>query len=72
MFYSDEQLMFGNETHIDPARKAQNKHSKMCAIEQLHNFKKGDRQQCYSSMERVPSVTVASLKIKPKTQAPIS
>lgn len=44
----------------------------MCAIEQLNNFKKADRQQCYSSMERVPSVTVASLKIKQKTQAPIS
>jgi hypothetical protein len=59
--------MFGKETHIDPVGKAQNKHSKMCAIEQLNNFKKGDRQQCYSSMERVPFVTVTSLKIKPKT-----
>ncbi len=40
----------------------------MCAIEQLNNFKKGDRQHCYnSSMERVPYVNVASLKIKPKT-----
>jgi len=67
VFYSDEQLMFGKEMHIDPVGKAQNKHSKMCAIEQLNNFKKGDRQQCYSSMERVPYVTVASLKIKPKT-----
>jgi hypothetical protein len=59
--------MFGKEMQIDPVGKAQNKHSKLCAIEQLNNFKKADRQQCYSSMERVPYVTVASLKIKQKT-----
>jgi len=28
VFYSDEQLMFGKEMHIDPVGKAQNKHSK--------------------------------------------
>jgi hypothetical protein len=36
--------MFEKETHIDPVGKAHKKHSKMCAIEQLNNFKKGDRQ----------------------------
>jgi hypothetical protein len=38
VFYSNKQLMFGKEIHIDPVGKAQKNHSNMCAIEQLNNW----------------------------------